>query len=339
MKTAEPSITSFRKQMRAGGYLPIPVNGKIPVLKGWPKKTKIDDDEIERWEKLYPYALNTGLLTREMPTLDADILNQDASEAVEALVRKRFKDRGRILVRVGKAPKRAIPFRTDKPFEKITVNLVAPDGDTGEKLELLADGQQVVGFGIHEGTRKPYTWHGVGARVIKLKDLPRITETEARQLVDDAAQLLCNKFGYTRAKQSPAGNGGAGKDWGPLLANIRVGHELHELDPRSRRQVDRLRHERRRCHQAATHHDGRMHSRTTSAGRNAMTISRGRSKQRWKRQKNGGDVPNAKNTASGNSRHAIRLDRSGKNPATRMALLSALHPEVRLADSCAQQDR
>jgi putative DNA primase/helicase len=145
--------------------------------------------------KLYPNARNTGLLTREMPTLDADILNQDASEAVEALVRERFADRGCILVRIGLAPKRAIPFRTDKPFEKITVRLTAPDGDTSQKLELLADGQQVVGFGIHEGTGKPYTWHGAEVSAVKLKDLPFITEAEAQELVDDAAKLLTKKFG------------------------------------------------------------------------------------------------------------------------------------------------
>ena len=225
----QSTITSFRKQMRAAGLLPIPVNGKVPVLKEWQKKTKTDDNEIELWEKDYPDARNTGLLTREMPTLDADILNQDASEAVEALVRERFKDRGCILVRVGLAPKRAIPFRTDKPFEKITVNLVAPDGATGQKLELLADGQQLVGFGIHPDTGKPYTWHGAEAGA-KLKDLPHITEAEAQQLVDDAAQLLCNKFGYTRVvdKKSANGKDGDGTDWGPLLANIHAGHELHD---------------------------------------------------------------------------------------------------------------
>ncbi len=46
--------------------------------------------------------------------------------------------------RIGKAPKRAIPFRTADPFAKITVNLIAANGSTGEKIEFMCTGQQVV---------------------------------------------------------------------------------------------------------------------------------------------------------------------------------------------------
>jgi Bifunctional DNA primase/polymerase, N-terminal len=225
----EQSPTTLRKQLLAAGYAPIPVNGKVPVIEGWPEKTKTNNGEIELWAKLFSDAQNTGLLTRKMPTLDIDILNEDASEAVEELVRARFEERGNILVRIGLAPKRAIPFRTDTPFEKITANLVAPNGKTGQKLELLADGQQVVAFGIHPDTGKPYAWHGDKSR-FELKELPLISEAEAQQLVDDAVKLLCEKFGYTRAgkNKSKDGNGADSEDWGPLLANIRAGHELHD---------------------------------------------------------------------------------------------------------------
>jgi AAA domain/Primase C terminal 2 (PriCT-2)/Bifunctional DNA primase/polymerase, N-terminal len=201
MKAApQLTITDFRKQMRAGGLMPIPVNGKKPVLDEWQKKTKVSDREIELWEKDFPTAQNTGLLTCKMPTLDADIMNQAAAEAVEALVRKRFQDRGAVLVRIGRAPRRAIPFRTNKPFEKITVRLIAADGAPGEKIELLADGQQVVGFGIHPDTNKPYAWDTGGKKALVLEELPLITETQARELVDDVVNLLTEKFGYIRAE-------------------------------------------------------------------------------------------------------------------------------------------
>ena len=70
-----------------------------------------------------------------------------------------LQERGHILVRIGKAPKRAIPFRTEVPFAKITANVVAPHGRT-EKIEFLGDGQQVVAFGIHPETKQRYNWHG-----------------------------------------------------------------------------------------------------------------------------------------------------------------------------------
>jgi hypothetical protein len=133
------SITRLRKQLLRDGFEPLPVIGKRPAIDGW-QKIVIDDAEIERWEKLL-HAGGTGLRTRCMPTFDADIFNQEAAEAIEDLIRERFEDRGSILVRIGRTPKRAIPFRTEQPFPKVTVSLIAPNGDTSQKLELLCDGQ------------------------------------------------------------------------------------------------------------------------------------------------------------------------------------------------------
>jgi hypothetical protein len=42
--------------------------------------------------------------------------------AVEELARERFEERGYVLVRIGKAPKRAVLLRTDTPFPKIVRN-------------------------------------------------------------------------------------------------------------------------------------------------------------------------------------------------------------------------
>src|SRR5262249_15613718 len=95
---------------------------------GVEQKTTTNPAEIALWDKLFADASNTGVLTRLAPTLDIDILNPEAAKAVEELVRERFEERGFVLVRIGKAPKRAIPFRTDTPFKKIVANLIAPDG-------------------------------------------------------------------------------------------------------------------------------------------------------------------------------------------------------------------
>jgi hypothetical protein len=48
----------------------------------------------------------------------------------EDVVRSRYEEAGGFVVRIGNPPKRAIPFRKDTPFDKITVNLIAPNGDT-----------------------------------------------------------------------------------------------------------------------------------------------------------------------------------------------------------------
>ena len=114
--------TSLRQQLWRSGYSPIPCDGKRPAPKAWEQKTETNAGEIELWEKVYRTASNTGILTRLTPAIDIDITDEAAAEAVAALARERFEERGYILVRIGKAPKRAVLLRTDTPFPKITRN-------------------------------------------------------------------------------------------------------------------------------------------------------------------------------------------------------------------------
>jgi Bifunctional DNA primase/polymerase, N-terminal len=235
-------VGELRRALIAGGYVPVPLVGKAPLLTSWQLLDNVTAEMIDMWAKTWPDAHNTGALTARMPTLDLDILNPEAVEAAEALVRERFEDRGYILVRIGLPPKRAIPFRTDAPFDKITVNLVAPNwkpGDKPEKIEFLGAGQQVVVAGIHPDTTKPYRWHGGAPRQIKLADLPHISAAEARALVAAIVTLLNRDFGYIakrRPKARRQGNGAGDAtdavkgtaDWQYLFDNIREGRDLHE---------------------------------------------------------------------------------------------------------------
>jgi putative DNA primase/helicase len=222
--------TALRHQLCAAGYVPLPLIGKRPVLKDWQKRTDASPGDVDIWEGLYPAATNTGALTRLMPTFDIDITNPDAAEAVEGMVRERFEERGHIPCRVGKAPKRAIPFRTNTPFPKITGAIIAPDGSADQKIEFLCDGQQVVLAGIHPDTGKPYAWHYGTPGPVRLDDLAYISADEAKVLVDDAIELLVRDHGYSRPPDKTQGNGAAGtpEHWADLLANIAAGRELHD---------------------------------------------------------------------------------------------------------------
>src|SRR5262249_52402005 len=131
------TVLEVRQALVDHGYVPIPVIGKAPPFKSWQNVANVSRTMLEAWGRNWPLATNTGLLTRLTPTIDIDILNELAAIAAEELVHDRFGERGWILPRIGKAPKRAIVFRTNDPFPKITVNLVAADGSTGEKIELL----------------------------------------------------------------------------------------------------------------------------------------------------------------------------------------------------------
>jgi hypothetical protein len=244
--------SALRYQLRAAGFCPIPLYGKEPPIKNkkrqnnryrgladWEQLTEVTREQIDMWSKVWPDALNTGALTRLMPTLDLDILNEDAVRTIESHVREHYEERGYLLVRIGLPPKRAIPFRTEEPFDKITVNLTAPNGKP-EKIEFLGQGQQVVVAGIHPDTKQAYRWFGGEPGQIKLEELPYIREGEARQLVDEIVALLVRDFNYTRSPERPKarrkGNGPAREtdsgdgaaDWQYLFDNIRNGQALHD---------------------------------------------------------------------------------------------------------------
>jgi hypothetical protein len=205
---------SRRIQLVETGYVPLPIcfRGKAPYLPGW-QNIEPSLDMVRSWSAEYPFDANTGLNTRTMPTFDIDIKNPEGAVAVESMVRERFGERGRILVRVGNAPKRAIPFRTDVPFKKLTQSFAG-----GEKFEFLGDGQQVVAFGWHKDLGKPYTWSGGEPGEIPFVELPEISQLEAQQLVDDATALLVEQYGYRLPEAKPNG-AGAGAGGGEHVSN------------------------------------------------------------------------------------------------------------------------
>jgi putative DNA primase/helicase len=154
------AITRRRCQLRQRGYAPIPLFGKEPPqygknnqrggLAGWTKLTDVSYEQITLWSRTWPSALNTGVLTKYTPALDLDILNEAAAIAAEDLIREKFEERGWFLVRVGRAPKRLILFRSDEPFEKLTINFLS---EHNEKIEFLANGQQCAVSGDHPPKR------------------------------------------------------------------------------------------------------------------------------------------------------------------------------------------
>jgi Virulence-associated protein E/Bifunctional DNA primase/polymerase, N-terminal len=227
------TVLEVRQALIDRGYVPIPVNGKIPPFKRWQKVDNVSSAMLNAWSKNWPAATNTGILTRLTPVIDLDILDEAAAIAAQEFIRERFKERGYFLVRVGRAPKRAILFRTLEPFKKLTTDFVVPAGAEAEKIEFLCDGQQVVAHGIHPNTGKPYDWTGGDPTQIAHDDLPYISTAEAQALQEDVVTLLCRDFGYITAQGRPnrAGNDAplvAAQDWAELTARIHNNQRLHD---------------------------------------------------------------------------------------------------------------
>ena len=133
--------------MQINGFAPIPCSGKAPTIPGWQRKVEASPAEMALWS-----GANTGALTAYAPTIDIDIIDPEAAELAEQVGRELFSDRGVILVRFGRSPRRALLFRTVAPFPKRSASFEAPNGAT-HKIEVLGDGQQFICFGVHPDIR------------------------------------------------------------------------------------------------------------------------------------------------------------------------------------------
>ena len=251
-----------RLTLCATGYDPIPVKGKGPFIKGWQKLGRTNPDEIRLWTRTYADHLSTGILTARTPALDIDILDPEAAKAVEKLVREHFEERGYVLARVGRAPKRAIPFRCDQPFPKILRSFAAPHEN--ERLELLGDGQQLVAFGIHVETGKPYSWFGGEPGEVERDELPDISREEGHELFDVLVKGL-EPFGYQQAGAS--GNGAPSDDGAPVDWPDCRDENSHRPRRRYalRHETVEGRHARRRRRQHAEEQDRRPRRRRRAA--------------------------------------------------------------------------
>ncbi len=198
--------TACRKRLLSAGYSPIPVNGKVPPSAGW-QDIEATKALIDGWADKYADATNTGILTRTIPAVDIDVLDDRVADELQAIAERMI---GATAVRTGQAPKRAMLFRVDEPFDKISTPVfVSPDGRT-HKVEILCRGQQIAVHGIHPNTHAPYTWRGGEPGPELQRDaLPLLNAEKANEYITAAARCM-SAHGWT-SKKKP--NGDAGGAW------------------------------------------------------------------------------------------------------------------------------
>jgi hypothetical protein len=71
--------TLCRKRLVAAGYLPLPVNGKVPPIPGW-QEIEATMAMIDGWEISCAHATNTGILTRTTAAIDIDVLDRPVAD-------------------------------------------------------------------------------------------------------------------------------------------------------------------------------------------------------------------------------------------------------------------
>lgn len=177
------SFGQLASSLAANGYRPVPLHPgeKSPIPRGWTSYAFEKGDDSK-----FPTA-GTGIITGDIIGVDVDVLDQALADRISAIVTQRL---GPAPERVGQWPKRLFMYRTDAPFFKKSTSVYrlpddAPDAK-GHRVEILAQGQQFVAFGVHPGTGMPYSWNGAGDPLtVPAESLRSISEAQADALVTE----------------------------------------------------------------------------------------------------------------------------------------------------------
>jgi len=170
------------KALFCNGYKPIPViaGDKRPAIADW---TNINyEAQPERLQELrdrFPSA-STGVVLGNVCAIDIDVLEPGAADSCRHLVTTRL---GQAPSRFGKRPKSVLLFRVDgTPFKKMATKAFVINGLKAQ-VEILCEGQQVVVFGEHPDTKKPYHWEGESPLTVPVSGLPSISVSAAEELI------------------------------------------------------------------------------------------------------------------------------------------------------------
>jgi hypothetical protein len=202
-------LTDLRLALHRHGYRPVPVAGahldmksagKRPLMKGWETVcASADEDEVRRWARYQRNCTNTGLLCGDLVGVDIDVLDEGHAEHLTAVATEMLG--ATPARRIGRAPKLLLAFRAEAAFDKVqTPEFHMLDG-TVARVEVLATGQQFVGFGIHPGTREPYYWPDSSPLDVPLASLPTIDHSLCSAFITAADQYLRRVGGQTTTER------------------------------------------------------------------------------------------------------------------------------------------
>lgn len=214
--------TQIRLGVLANGWNPLPVAGKAPTPTDWPRycREAPTDGEVAWWGRSHPGALSTGLALGRQAAIDIDVMsNPLLAETVRDMALNVFG--ATPFERVGRAPKVALIYRAGP--DVASTSHKAADG-SGDGVDILADGRQVVGFGRHKDTGLPYTWTGTASPLDARPDAaPIITAAQVAEFLArvETVMPLHGASGGTRTSSGKGSSEEIVRDVTGLVANGR----------------------------------------------------------------------------------------------------------------------
>lgn len=126
---------------------------------------------------------NVGLQAASYPAVDIDVTD---ARLAELLTQETLRVLGPAPLRIGRAPKALLIYRTAEPFGRRRLRFKAPDG-VEHLIEVLGRGQQYVVAGVHPATSQPYQ---TSPELTEPAALTEITAEAADALLDALALVL-----------------------------------------------------------------------------------------------------------------------------------------------------
>jgi hypothetical protein len=164
------------------GYSVIPIQQgkKAPGFDGW-QKSKATRGQVKDWLENGFKNAGVGILTKFTCAIDIDCLDEETALKFEAWCKAEI---GSAPVRIGKAPKRLLLYRTVEPFRKRRSTVYTDEWGDKQMIEVLGDGQQFVAFHVHPDTGKPYVWiDDESPLTIRATELTELTGDQVGRLI------------------------------------------------------------------------------------------------------------------------------------------------------------
>ena len=194
------SIADLAARLASLGYFPVPIpkGSKGPSINGWDELRLTADTAPAYFTEA---EMLVGALHVNLACFDIDVYDADLAEEIIAEGFRRFPG---ALERIGAPPKSAIVLRLDSPGFKVhnteKHHRVTDDGEVIEaQVEVRTLTRQMVVYGKHPDTGKPYLWPRGELWQTPLADLPPLTQADAQAFRD-----WCNERIRTWAGVAPS---------------------------------------------------------------------------------------------------------------------------------------
>lgn len=183
------------------GYWPVPIPAgcKGPVVDNW-QSLRLNFETIPDY--FTERGMLVGVLHVNVLALDIDVYDEELSQAIVAEATRRFPG---ALERIGEWPKSALFLRMEEPGFKVRATKKRERDGKKAQVDVRSVTRQIVAYGKHPATGKPYTWPRGELWETPRGDLPEATQDEIERFRDWCEDRISKWAGVTDPKVTDIG--------------------------------------------------------------------------------------------------------------------------------------